>query len=179
MKYAVTDPRSSLAATMPQSSSRPKDSGKSSGYVFLEPRPLSEAISAQMRKQTTKFTKPERRLIASLVRMRYRISVHRSDLPGKPDVVLDRYNVAVFVNGCFWHGCPSHFRCPHHNGVWWSTKIAANRRRDVRKVRSLRKMGFSVVTVWEHENSEAAAERIRRIVKRRQAHGRGGGLSCL
>jgi DNA mismatch endonuclease (patch repair protein) len=87
-------------------------------------------------------------------------------LPGRPDLVLPRRGVVVFVHGCFWHGCPRHFTEPVHNRLWWREKIAANRRRDRRKEESLRRLGWSVVNVWEHEDPVRAANRIQRHVRK-------------
>lgn len=56
----------------------------------------------------------------------------------------------VFVHGCFWHGCRSHFRCPKTNSEFWAEKIRRNRERHSRNARTLRRMGYEVVVVWEH-----------------------------
>lgn len=72
-------------------------------------------------------------------------------LPGKPDFVFRSQQVAVFVDGCFWHGCPRCYRLPEDNRKYWSAKILANRRRDVSRTRYLRKCGWHVLRVWEHK----------------------------
>jgi DNA mismatch endonuclease (patch repair protein) len=76
-----------------------------------------------------------------------------ASLPGKPDFVFRRERVAVFVHGCFWHGCARCYRKPKSNKSYWSAKVARNRRRDQVVRRLLRLMGWNVVTVWEHEMS--------------------------
>ena len=68
----------------------------------------------------------------------------------KPDFVFPKLKLAVFVDGCFWHGCPQHFIQPRGNAAFWRKKIAANRTRDRLVNRTLRKMGWRVLRVWEH-----------------------------
>lgn len=81
-------------------------------------------------------------------------------LPGKPDFTFRRERVAVFVDGCFWHGCPSCYRLPGDNRPYWREKLASNRRRDRRANRELRIEGWAVLRVWEHLlESNAGQER--------------------
>src|SRR5205823_4622097 len=72
-----------------------------------------------------------------------------SKLPGTPDIVLRDANVAVFVHGCFWHGCPRHYRLPKRNHQYWIPKLERNQARDRANTRALRRLGWSVVTTWE------------------------------
>jgi len=71
-------------------------------------------------------------------------------LPGKPDFVFSSWRLAVFIDGCFWHGCPRCYRMPEDNRPYWSAKVAGNRRRDRRNARELRRRGWKVLRVWEH-----------------------------
>jgi len=71
-------------------------------------------------------------------------------LPGNPDFVFPKSHVVVFVDGCFWHGCPIHATHPRSNAAYWSTKIARNRARDRSVNRTLRAMGWRVLRIWEH-----------------------------
>jgi DNA mismatch endonuclease (patch repair protein) len=71
-------------------------------------------------------------------------------LPGRPDFVFPKQRVVVFVDGCFWHGCPVHYSEPATATEFWSAKIAGNRRRDRRVSRQLRKKGWKVLRLWEH-----------------------------
>lgn len=109
--------------------------------------------SAVMRQVKGRGTAPElvvRRLIWSLGG-RYRLN--RADLPGKPDIVLAGRRLAIFVNGCFWHGhdCRRGARVPKANRPYWVAKVAANRVRDVAARAALEKDGWRVETVWECE----------------------------
>lgn len=72
-------------------------------------------------------------------------------LPGKPDVIFAEKRIAVFVDSCFWHGCPLHLRRPSSNSDYWNAKINRNVARDRKKRAELRKSGWKVVRVWEHE----------------------------
>jgi len=72
-------------------------------------------------------------------------------LVGRPDFVFPRARVALFVDGCFWRGCPKHSNLPVNNRDFWRTKLDANKARDVLVNRTLRKLGWRVLRVWEHE----------------------------
>lgn len=102
-------------------------------------------------------TRPELHLAELLSQFNIEFLQNVTSLPGKPDFWLPKYKLAVFVNGCFWHG---HSRCikgrswPKTNTVYWKEKLARNHRRDVRVARSLRAQGIGVYTVWECELSK-------------------------
>lgn len=79
----------------------------------------------------------------------------KQKLPGKPDFVFRRKRVCIFVDGCFWHGCPRCYRRPESSRKYWDEKVKRNRARDRRVNRDLRKAGWRVVRIWEHQLSEA------------------------
>jgi DNA mismatch endonuclease (patch repair protein) len=83
----------------------------------------------------------------------------------RADLTFVRARVAVFVDGCFWHGCPRHVTWPKANADWWRAKIDANRRRDADTTRRLRVAGWRVVRVWEHESPMIAAIRVAKTVR--------------
>jgi DNA mismatch endonuclease (patch repair protein) len=85
------------------------------------------------------------------------------------DIAFPARRVAIFVDGCFWHGCPIHGTSPKNNAAWWRAKIDANIARDRDTDARLRKAGWIVVRVWEHEDLLAAANRIESEV-RAKAH---------
>ena len=93
-----------------------------------------------------------------------------ASLLGKPDFTFPREKVVVFVDGCFWHGCPKHFKAPVGNAEFWSVKIAANLKRDQAVNRQLRKQGWKVVRIWEHSlrarNSDATLRLIKNALAR-------------
>lgn len=94
---------------------------------------------------------------------------HVSKLPGTPDFAFNKLRLAVFVDGCFWHGCKvcTKNRTPATNAEFWQKKITGNIRRDKRVNRQLNRSGWSVLRIWEHSverNSERVAARIKRII---------------
>ena len=93
-------------------------------------------------------------------------------LPGRPDFAFPRGRVAVFIDGCFWHGCPRHFKRPQSSQEFWDTKISVNKARDRRVDRELRRLGWKVIRIWEHALSKrasaAAVARLRRALDQSQ-----------
>ena len=91
-------------------------------------------------------------------------------IEGRPDFVFARERVAIFVDGCVWHGCPKHYAHPKSNIEYWSEKIAGNRRRDRRVGRRLRKAGWRVFRFWEHDVKKAPERCARRLRTALQLH---------
>lgn len=131
----------------------------------------SPGVRSRMQVQRTRDTAPElalRRLLHA-AGLRYRVGV--PPLPGlrqRADVVFTRAKVAVFVHGCFWHACPVHGRQPRANASWWTDKLAHNVARDAETRRRLEEAGWDVVTLWEHDDPEEAAQRVAEHVGRRR-----------
>ena len=92
----------------------------------------------------------------------------RQGVFGKPDFVFPKLRLAVFVDGCFWHGCPRHGTKPRHNAAFWGKKFARNKARDRLVTRTLRQSGWRVLRIWEHElarrNEARLVSRLRRIL---------------
>lgn len=88
---------------------------------------------------------------------------------GKPDFIFRKQKVVVFVDGCFWHGCPSCYRRPKSNRVYWDAKITRNRERDRKVSRELHKGGWRVIRIWEHSLAapKKVAERMINILSTR------------
>ncbi|WP_255354065.1 very short patch repair endonuclease [Aeromicrobium sp. Leaf291] len=126
------------------------------------------ALSAKMSNLARTDTAPELALRRELHRrgLRYRVQFH---VPGnrrrRMDVAFTRAKVAVFVDGCYWHGCPEHGTRPRTNREWWDWKIQRNRDRDADTNRLLDEQGWTVVRVWEHEDPATAANRIEQLVR--------------
>jgi DNA mismatch endonuclease (patch repair protein) len=98
--------------------------------------------------------------------LRYRL---RSRLPGRPDVIFPGFKLAIFVDGCFWHGCPEHGVMPRNNARFWAAKIAQTKERDAAAERRLGEAGWRVIRLWEHEikaSAETAAERVANALRR-------------
>lgn len=88
---------------------------------------------------------------------------HRASLPGSPDFIFIKKRLAVFVDGCFWHGC-RRCRCiPVTNRTFWATKIAANKSRDKKVNRMLLAMGWKVIRIWEHELRGDPSDVLQRV----------------
>ena len=98
----------------------------------------------------SKNTKPELKVRSLLHRLGYRFRIHRRDLPGKPDIVLPKYKLAIFVHGCFWHqhqGCKK-ATAPKKNEAFWQDKLRRNVERDRESKSHLTSMGWNVVEIW-------------------------------
>jgi DNA mismatch endonuclease (patch repair protein) len=120
--------------------------------------------SARMSAQRSLDTTPELELRRALHAAGLRYFVHRRPLPGlrrTADIVFPRAKVAVFVDGCFWHGCPKHGNVPRTNLWYWPEKISKNRARDADTDVRLLEAGWTPVRVWEHEPVDGTIERVR------------------
>jgi DNA mismatch endonuclease (patch repair protein) len=123
-----------------------------------------------MRANRSKDTKPELALRQVLHRHGYRYRVGlRLTLPGRnvrPDIVFTKRRVAVFIDGCFWHSCPEHGRCPSDPTGYWRAKLARNRERDTAVDEAMAASGWTVVRIWEHEPSDLALARVSAVLNR-------------
>ena len=123
--------------------------------------------SARMRRTRGRDNPLERALRSALFREGLRFRVHYR-IPGvgrrSIDVALIGPRVAVFVDGCFWHGCPEHATWPSRNARFWRQKIEANRRRDGDTDLLLREAGWKVVRIWEHEGLDVGLARVLKTV---------------
>jgi len=118
------------------------------------PAPLRSRLtkSEQMARVRSRDTFPERALRAALTRLGVRYRLHRKQLPGTPDIYISRVRLAIFVNGCFWHGHDClRGRSPATNVVFWTAKIDRNVERDADAVNRLRGLGIHSATVWQCE----------------------------
>jgi len=89
------------------------------------------------------------------------------------DIAFTRVRLAVYVDGCFWHGCPEHHNAPKSNSEWWRWKVERNQERDRDTDRELRAAGWEVVRIWEHEGVAAAAQLVETLyLHRKQQRGK-------
>jgi DNA mismatch endonuclease, patch repair protein len=114
---------------------------------------VGELRSRTMRAVRSKDTKPEMIVRKLAHALGYRFRLHRSDLPGSPDLAFPGRKAAIFVNGCFWHGhdCKRGARQPKENAAYWRAKIDRNVARDSRVLDGLKALGWCALTVWECE----------------------------
>ena len=132
------------------------------------PPASSDAVRATMRSNHGRDTGPELAVRRALHAMglRYRVNHPLAfDRRRRADIAFTRAEVAVFVDGCFWHGCPDHWTTPRTNRHFWSEKIARNRARDTDTTARLEGLGWIVMCFWEHEKPEAAANAIAHVVR--------------
>ncbi|MEU6706501.1 very short patch repair endonuclease, partial [Streptomyces wuyuanensis] len=156
------------------------------GYVTTETVPpdswaSSPASRAVMSANKGRDTKPERALRSALHRqgLRYRVGVRPiPSLRRTADVVFSRARVAVFMDGCYWHGCPEHHRPAKKGAEFWQDKIEGNRKRDAETNQALGDAGWLVIRVWEHEDPEQAARRGIEAVRQRRVEAPGAGDSA-
>lgn len=130
--------------------------------VFTETK-RSEVMS-RIRSKNTKLELSFRKTLWS---KGFRYRIHSKNLPGKPDIVFATAKIAVFIDGCFWHGCPRCFHMPQSNREYWRRKIQYNTHRDKLNHKALRIGGWRVVRFWEHElkqSQDNCAEKVARIL---------------
>ncbi|WP_235980634.1 very short patch repair endonuclease [Streptomyces albidus (ex Kaewkla and Franco 2022)] len=139
-------------------------------------KPSSLGVSARMRRQGRRYTTPEvtvRRLLFA-AGLRYRL---QRRVPGMSrrtiDIAFPGPRVAVFLDGCFWHGCPEHATSPKANAEWWRTKLDKNMARDSETTSHLKAEGWTVLRFWEHEDPKVVADEVAaavRVSRRGNAH---------
>lgn len=110
-----------------------------------------ETRSYNMSRIKGKNTKPEIIVRKFLHAQGFRFRLHNKNLPGKPDIFLKKYNTAIFIHGCFWHGHKGcrYFILPKTRAEWWKSKIEGNCMNDLRKKEALEHSGINVITIWE------------------------------
>lgn len=130
--------------------------------------PLDEHVSRRLARTRGRDTRPELALRRELHHRGLRYFVDRAPLVGlrrRADVVFPRQRLAVYVDGCFFHGCPRHGTWPKHNAEFWRDKIETNRARDRDTDARLAAAGWSVIRIWEHEDPAAAADRVEQALR--------------
>ncbi|MFF3757958.1 very short patch repair endonuclease [Streptomyces sp. NPDC002185] len=140
----------------------------------------SEARRRNMQAIRSRDTKPEQ-LVRRLLHaqgLRYRVAARPlPELRRTADIVFRPVKVAVFIDGCYWHGCPEHYVPPKTNSGYWSDKVARNMARDRDTDQRLEDAGWTVLRFWEHQPSEECAIHIAAEVEKRRARARGTGTA--
>ncbi len=114
-------------------------------------------------------TKPEIALRKLLFARGFRYRINVKKLPGKPDIVLKKYNVAIFINGCFWHGHQNckFFIMPKTRQEFWVKKINRNKERDSENIQNLKEIGWKIIVVWECELKKDKLENtLKKVIKK-------------
>jgi DNA mismatch endonuclease (patch repair protein) len=141
-----------------------EDKGKSIG----RPHPSSQAALNRMKAGKPRDTAPEKAIRSTLHRLGLRYSIDAKpvkELNRRADILFRSLKIAVFVDGCFWHGCPIHGTQAKANAEFWRSKITRNQERDADTNKQLEESGWKVIRVWEHEDPIEAAEKIYSLVK--------------
>ncbi|HUY96349.1 MAG TPA: very short patch repair endonuclease [Verrucomicrobiae bacterium] len=131
----------------------------------------SPTVRRVMQGNRDRDTRSELALRSAAWRLGLRYRVAFTPVPGlrrKADLVFTRARVAVFADGCYWHGCPDHGHVPRTNAAYWAAKLGRNRTRDAEADRRLSEAGWLVLRVWEHEDPAAAAQRLAILVSARR-----------
>lgn len=135
----------------------------------------SPAVRRSMQGNRSRDTSPELQVRRYLhgVGLRYRIHTRPiKDWNRRADIVFPKAKIALLVNGCFWHGCPKHYKEPKTNSSYWSQKIARNVERDAETLKRFKSEGWMVIVLWEHEDlllkTEKAITQIRKRLSYQQ-----------
>ncbi|MEU1123023.1 very short patch repair endonuclease [Streptomyces sp. NPDC005899] len=132
-------------------------------------KPSSPGVSARMSRQARRDTAPEvavRKLLHASG-YRYRLNERVPNMPRRTiDIAFTRAKVAVFMDGCFWHGCPEHATQPKANATWWRDKLDRNMARDAETTEHLVAAGWTVLRFWEHQSPDRVADEVADVVDR-------------
>lgn len=120
--------------------------------------------SETMRAVKSRDSKIEHDFRRELWRRGFRYRKNAAKYYGKPDIVLKKYKTVIFIDSCFWHGCPEHLRMPSSRQEYWNNKIGKNRKRDLAVNEYYKNMGWAVIRIWEHDLKKNADEAVDKTV---------------
>jgi len=123
-----------------------------------------EQRSRTMSRIRSKWTSQEKKIHNYLKSNKIKHKMHPK-INGKPDIFLSNTKTAVFLHGCFWHKCPKCYKKPKTNKKYWVAKIENNVKRDQKNSKSLKKLGFNVIHIWEHSVKDKFESVLKRILK--------------
>ena len=140
--------------------------------IMTAARPVASSLAVQLRmqRQQSRDTGVELAFRTILHRRGLYYRLQRRPIEGirrTADLLFARARVAVYIDGCFWHGCPDHYMQPHSNAGYWVPKIEGNRRRDADTDARLEEAGWAAFRLWEHEDLEEAADRLESLLAER------------
>lgn len=155
-------------------STGPRTVNLGGGRIVPYPEPTGDAATKLGKANRRTGTKPEMRLRSALYHRGHRFRKDHLLRAGvvrvRTDVVFTRWMVAIFVDGCFWHGCPEHQRLPKPNRDYWVPKLAANVERDRRVDDALAEAGWAVVRIWEHVDEDTAVAVVEDALRTQRAN---------
>lgn len=131
---------------------------------------MADKVSAKVRSEImssikSSGTKLENLLTHDLWKKGFRFRKNVKELIGKPDIAIKKYKIVVFIDSCFWHGCQKHCRMPSSNETYWSNKIRRNKLRDKNVNEYYKKIGWSILRIWEHDIIDDYDSSLQRIVE--------------
>ncbi|MFI0238986.1 very short patch repair endonuclease [Streptomyces sp. NPDC016845] len=141
--------------------------------------PSSPSVSTRMSRQGSRDTAPELAVRTLLHRagFRYRVNLRVPGMSRRTiDIAFPKSKIAVFMDGCFWHGCPDHATHPKSNADWWRTKLDKNMQRDIETTEHLRSEGWIVLRFWEHEDVQTVAATVVEVKNHEDRKARRGTL---
>ncbi|MGE3840208.1 MAG: very short patch repair endonuclease [Vicinamibacterales bacterium] len=149
---------------------RSTSNGTSTRKTTRRPEASSDEVRRRMQATRRRDTPGELALRSALTArgLRYRVDVTLPGTRRRADVAFLGARVVVFVDGCFWHGCPRHATWPKTNATWWRAKIEANRARDRDTDFRLKTAGWKVLRFWAHTDPNAAARKVAQTLARRR-----------
>ena len=156
-------------SVQPNANLRPVAQSRTLPALPPAPSASNPDVLRRMRLQRRHRTSCELAIRSALHRLGWRFRTNSRPIKAyrrRADVVFSSLRVAVFVDGCFWHGCPKHGSRPVSNREWWALKIRRNRLRDLQTTRYLRRRGWSAIRVWEHEPVDQAVKKIAAVLNR-------------
>jgi len=117
---------------------------------------MTDKVSPKKRSQImskikSKNTRLENKIISDLWKRGFRFRRNVASLTGKPDIAIKKYKIVIFIDSCFWHGCPRHCRMPSSNRTYWEKKIKRNKERDREVTNFYKEKGWHILRIWEHE----------------------------
>ncbi|MGE5371706.1 MAG: very short patch repair endonuclease [Solirubrobacterales bacterium] len=117
---------------------------------------MTDSVTREVRSRVmgavkNKHTKFEDSVTVELWKRGHRFRRNVKDLPGKPDIAIKKYRIVIFLDSCFWHGCPQHCRMPKSNVDFWERKMERNRQRDAEVTQYYCESGWHILRVWEHQ----------------------------
>lgn len=118
-----------------------------------------------MSKIRSRETKLEVKFRKELWKAGYRYRKNVTDFFGKPDILLRKRKTVIFIDSCFWHGCPKHFRIPATRKKFWEAKIDRNKERDREVILHYRKIDWKIIRVWEHEMKKDLPKAVKKILR--------------
>ena len=111
-----------------------------------------------------KNTKLENNVMTYLWQHGYRFRKNVKDLEGKPDVAIKKYKLVIFIDSCFWHKCPTHYKAPATNVEFWENKISGNQKRDRQVTKYYKSKKWNILRIWEHELKDEFEKTMQKVI---------------